>query len=374
MIDICFAGNSSIDFIKQSGKIKKIFGGSASSNKNIAIISNLHHDIKNLLESKNIKLYGNVYDKITTFGINEELNTCDFINKVDNDIRINNNIIIDYLHISFRKGVDVDYILNNKKIKYKHLSIDVMSHSVKEFIPMIKKYINKINIIFCNNDEYQVIKEYINDTSIVVITNEDRPVIVIQNDRNDCYNIPQNIVPISTTGAGDTFIGGFLAKYSENKMVNEAVIEGIKNASYSITKYGPIDMCNYFNIGCESFEIPKNIIVIGNSCSGKTTFIDFFKKYFNIYTDIDDLKPLLEMFIIDDISSKYDLEKLKKLENKLVYMKDIYNTYIANYPNIKHYSRISKNGNGHDIINPDLWDIILKKSMVYSKNNNINIK
>ena len=311
MIDICFVGNSSIDFIKQSGKSKRLFGGSAlysslscrcSSNKNIAIISNVNHDIKNLLESKNIKLYGNVYDKITSFKIDEKLNTCDFINKVNNNIRLNNSICIDYLHISFRKGVDVDYILNNKNIKYRHLSIDVMSHSVKEFIPMIKKYIDRINIIFCNNDEYQVIKEYINDVSMIVITNQDRPVLVIQKDRNDCYNVPQNIAPISTTGAGDTFIGGFLAIYSENKKVDEAVAEGIKNASYSITRYGPIDIDNDFNFKNKSYEIPKNIIVIGNSCSGKTTFIDYFKKHFNIYTDIDDLKPLLEMFMIDVIS------------------------------------------------------------------------
>ena len=54
--------------------------------------------------------------------------------------------------------------------------------------------------------------------------------------------------------------------------------------------------------------LPKNIIVVGNSCAGKTTFIDFFKSFYNIYTDIDDLAPLLEMFMIDDVSNGKNLD------------------------------------------------------------------
>ena len=96
----------------------------------------------------------------------------------------------------------------------------------------------------------------------------------------------------------------------------------------------------------------------------------FLKEKYNIYTDIDDLSPLLEMFEIDDISSKGNLNYLKSFESKIYYMKDIYQEYIKDFPNINHYSLKAKNGNGHDIINPILWDIILEKAVSFNKEKN----
>ena len=51
-------------------------------------------------------------------------------------------------------------------------------------------------------------------------------------------------------------------------------------------------------------------------------------------------------------------------------MDNIYNEYIANYDNINHYTKKSFDGNGHDIIRPILWDMILEKavSVLHSKN------
>ena len=171
-------------------------------------------------------------------------------------------------------------------------------------------------------------------------------------------------------GAGDSFIGGFLAEYSKNQNLNSAINKGIANASYSVTKFGPIDISYRNNETFKNGILPKNIIVVGNSCAGKTTFIDFFKSFYNIYTDIDDLAPLLEMFMIDDVSSGKNLDDFINLKNKLIFMKDIYNHYLNNFSNIEHYSVIAKNGKGHDIINPDLWDIILKRSVGVLKNEN----
>ena len=76
------------------------------------------------------------------------------------------------------------------------------------------------------------------------------------------------------------------------------------------------------------------------------------------------------MFMIDDVSNGKKLDDFINLKNKLVFMKDIYNHYLNNFSNIEHYSVIAKNGEGHDIINPDLWDIILKRSVGVLKNEN----
>lgn len=205
---------------------------------------------------------------------------------------------------------------------------------------------------------------------LTIITNQDKPVIAVNKEENIYFNVPQNISTISSTGAGDSFIGGFLAEYSKNQNLNSAINKGIANASYSVTKFGPIDISYRNNETFKNGILPKNIIVVGNSCAGKTTFIDFFKSFYNIYTDIDDLAPLLEMFMIDDVSSGKNLDDFINLKNKLIFMKDIYNHYLNNFSNIEHYSVIAKNGEGHDIINPDLWDIILKRSVGVLKNEN----
>ena len=381
MMDVCFAGNSSIDIISNSRGTKKVFGGSAVysafscrsvSNKNIGIISNVNKELKAILEDKRIELFGNVFDEINTFSINEDFGTCKFLNMVNNSIELKQELDVDYLHISFRKGVDVDSILNNSQLKYNHLSIDVMIHSIDSVIESIKKYIKKIDLIFCNSEEYQILKDIIIELPTVIVTNQDKPVVVIENDKNSCYSVPQGVNVTSSTGAGDTFIGGFLAEYSNNCNFEKAINKGIENASNSVVDFGPINHVPVYNYITSVSELPKNIIVIGNSCAGKTTFIDYFKSLYNIYTDIDDLAPLLEMFMIDDVSSSNDLNELKELRNKLLFMKDIHEQYIASFPNIDHYSIIAKNGSGHDIIKPELWDIILEKSVkILKKDNNI---
>ena len=379
MIDLCFVGNSSIDLIKNENGNEETFGGSAIysslscrsiSDKSIGIISNVDNNLKKLLDSKQIYLFGKVVDEINTFEIDESLGTCNFIKQSNNDILIDEDIEVNYLHVSFRKGVNIDNVLNNPKIRYNHLSIDVMIHSIDSFIEMIEKYIDKIDIIFCNNEEYQVLKKHFNNLPLTIITNQDKPVIAVNKEKNIYFNVPQNISTVSSTGAGDSFIGGFLAEYSKNQNLNSAINTAIANASHSITKFGPIDISYRNNDIFKNGILPKNIIVVGNSCAGKTTFIDFFKSFYNIYTDIDDLAPLLEMFMIDDVSNGKNLDDLINLKNKLIFMKDIYNHYLNNFSNIEHYSVIAKNGEGHDIINPDLWDIILKRSVGVLKNEN----
>ena len=65
MIDICFVGNSSIDYISTINGQYKTYGGSAiysslscrtCSDKNIAIISNVNKELNNLLRHYAIAL------------------------------------------------------------------------------------------------------------------------------------------------------------------------------------------------------------------------------------------------------------------------------------------------------------------------------
>ncbi|MEG1142289.1 MAG: hypothetical protein RSE41_07595, partial [Clostridia bacterium] len=176
MIDLCFAGNSSIDFINNEiyclggSAIYSSLSARTSTKKNISVISNVNDEIFNVLKNRKINLIGNVVEDITQFNIDEINGTCQGANYNSEDILINEKLNINHLHISFRKGVNIENILDNKLISYKTLSIDVMIHSVNEYIKYIQKYKNKINIIFCNSTEFNIIKEYIDDIPIKVIT------------------------------------------------------------------------------------------------------------------------------------------------------------------------------------------------------------
>ena len=169
MIDLCYVGNSSNDRIVLNDGIHNALGGSCiyssfssrtSFDGRIAIISKIDNNIKSQLEEKQIEFYGTVVDKMTEFIIDESKSTCktQFYNM--DTINLDRKIHINHLHISLRKGVDVLSILENKLLNYNYLSVDVMIHSVVDFIPIIEKYASKIEVLFCNVKEYNILKKY----------------------------------------------------------------------------------------------------------------------------------------------------------------------------------------------------------------------
>ncbi len=167
-------------------------------------------------------------------------------------------------------------------------------------------------------------------------------------------------------------VGGFLSKYIINQDIDESISQGTYNASKSIENIGSllsIESC--IDKTTKSTLLPNNIIVIGNSCAGKTTFIDYFKKYYNIYSDIDDLEPLLEAFMLDDLLYQNKIEEFKKIKNELKYVNKIWEEYNDNINSINHYTKPANLGNGHDIIRPILWDYIIQMAVVNPETHNI---
>lgn len=167
-------------------------------------------------------------------------------------------------------------------------------------------------------------------------------------------------------------VGGFLSKYIINQDIDESISQGTYNASKSIENIGPllsIESC--IDKTTKSTLLPNNIIVIGNSCAGKTTFIDYFKKYYNIYSDIDDLEPLLEAFMLDDLLYQNKIEEFKKIKNEIKYVNKIWEEYNDNINSINHYTKPANLGNGHDIIRPILWDYIIQMAIVNPETHNI---
>lgn len=381
MIDLCYVGNSSNDKIVVNNETYNTLGGSCiyssfssrtSFDGEIAIISKVDSDTNLLLKEKQIEFYGTIVDRMTEFIIDESKSTCESQFYNTDIIKLETKIDVNHLHVSLRKGVDVQSILENKLLNYNHLSVDVMIHSVVDFIPIIEKYTSKIEILFCNVNEYNIIKKYVKDIPLVIVTNENKPVIAITPTNTISYNVMNNYNIKSTTGAGDSFIGGFLSKYIINQDIDESISQGIYNSSKSIENIGPLlSIQSCIDNTTKSKLLPNNIIVIGNSCAGKTTFIDYFKNYYNIYSDIDDLAPLLETFMLDDLLYQNKIEEFKKIKNELKYINKIWEEYNDNINSIIHYTKPAKLGDGHDIIRPILWDYIIQMAVVNSETHNI---
>ncbi len=383
MIDICFVGNSSLDDIKRDGKSTKVYGGSAIysafsfrcfSNKSVSIISSVNSELNNQLGKQNIHVLGGTITNMTSFKIDESQNTCIGTNYSKDNFKMGKVIEVEHLHISFRKGVNIEKILDKDKIKYRTLSIDVMIHSIKECIPYITKHIKKIDILFCNQEEYKILKNYVVQIPIKIITSGQKPVILIDNNFCYAFNTIATSRIVSTTGAGDSLIGGFLSEFIDSHNTKKSLSRGISCASEAIKKMGPITKIRFSKQKNSYKLLPSHIIVLGNSCSGKTTFIKSLRSIYDIYENIDDLKPLLEMFLIDDISYNHTKEKFRTIENKLEYMEEIYHSYLTNFNNIEHYTEKSENGHGYNIIKPILWDLILKKALSKSKGRNVIIE
>ena len=376
---ITYVGNISKDnIITENKKNETSIGGSAvyssfatkyiDSNIDVGIIGNASKKYVEILEKNNIAFLGKTTIDNTEFFIDELKGTC--IGKNYSNISFDDDLKTNHLHISFRKGIDVDSIIQNSKVVFDSLSVDVMIHSVNEYVEKIKKYKDIINILFCNLDEYRVLQEYIKEIPIVIVTNNKNPVIIRQNEKFFIANIEECKNIISDTGAGDSFIGGFLGGYLKNKDLYRAVNSGIYSSNLSLNNIGPlkIEKNNIKKKKTKLLKLPDNIIVIGNSCAGKTTFVNEFNKYFDVYTSIDDLAPLQEVFYIDDkLKENKELIFDKDFESRIKYCKDIIEQYKKEYPNIEFYTSLGVDGKGHDIVKPILWDKILEYAL---KNNN----
>lgn len=381
-MNIIYAGNISNDRIKiRDGEEFVSIGGSAiysafstkfiDSTYEVGIIGNTIEENVKYIKENNITFIGNIIKRSLKFDIDELNGTCigENYNIVSNPR--NRKIVTEHLHVSFRKGIDIKNIIET--ISFKTLSVDVMIHSVDKMIHYIKKYENKIDILFCNMSEFLKIKEIIKKIPLIVITNSKYPLLIKENNNIYTMNIKKSKKLLSDTGAGDSFIGGFLSKYLKEKNLLEATNYGVYAATLSIEEIGPLRIKKKkkkFKMK-RMMKLPNNLIVIGNSCAGKSTFVRIFEKYYNLYINIDDYGPLLEIFKLDDkIRQDKTIVLNKEIEKNINYCSEIIEEYRRDYPDIKYYTKISENLKGHEILRPILWDLILEYSLKKEKEGN----
>ncbi len=384
MYDIIFVGNSSIDQLLSIKKSGKYIGGGAiyssfaskfcDKNLKIAVLSSIGSDIKPTVFSKvNIDFIGKVNDgKSNTFIIDEINDTC--FNPYKNYLITTSpkkKYETKWLHVSFRKGIDINSILDDSCIHYSTLSVDVTHFSLQYTIPLLRKHKKQIKYIFCNMKEYLILKKNKIDCPQMIITNEGKNINYINNSILSQIHLiqkPKGDI-LSTTGLGDTFIGGVISKLVKGKNIYDSIYTGAALSFIALNFIGATCTNKYsykdFLIQIDKIKkinsFPQLIIVIGNSCSGKSTFVEFLNKVTsNAYNNYDDFQALNEVFNMDTLLWNNNIDGFNKYTNQIKFSHNIKKEYINNHFKREFLYTTPTNDGGHKIIKLSLWDKIIE--------------
>ncbi|XP_017768210.1 PREDICTED: adenosine kinase 2-like [Nicrophorus vespilloides] len=128
------------------------------------------------------------------------------------------------------------------------------SYLVESYKDAVKEFVEASDILFGNLDEFECLmknngkndfvsyaKELVNGTSkMVVITNGSEKVQCVEASRATEFQVPtlQNSKVVDTTGAGDSFVSGFLYGYMQKKDMLTCVKWGCQTAQQVIQYIG----------------------------------------------------------------------------------------------------------------------------------------
>ncbi len=309
IFDIVSIGNISIDTIKVESNGKKIVpGGGAASfltaasvfNQRCGLVSRIGKDfpaewlfelaergidirgVKNQDKSCKFEL---VYDEAGKMKKFSESNNCEYGLSVKDVPKVyfsSNHFHLAAAHPSnqskFLKALSE---VNNGTT----ISMSLWPSYESEYNDDFVKLLDKVNILFCNNFEAKIIAKEENIYDAVKKVKKFGPEIVVLTKgakgsaiyyKNEFYLFPAlctNIV--DRTGCGDSFAGGFLAKYLLTKDIEMGGWAGTALSSFTLSKYGswfPIEVCN----GKIEERIERAKEHYKKKAKEKTTLMDFF--------------------------------------------------------------------------------------------------
>ncbi|MFC1612766.1 PfkB family carbohydrate kinase [Patescibacteria group bacterium] len=272
--DLLFVGNISFDKIKNNRNVSRcVIGGSAYicaycanfvSDLSVKICSVIGRDFPlHIIQKKGINIDG--------ICISKELSNIFIVNEKDRTIVFEDHPLkftlqniehTQHVHISCRKGIISPYkCLAN--IRYHSFSIDVMYSSLEENMPEIVKCMKLVDMLFLNNYEYAILNRCLGDKienvfpRILIFITQGEKGIIIKKELNSVYlsgiKIRDKEKIVSTTGAGDAFIGGFLGSYCYSASFIESLAIGVSVARLAVQEFGvshiakkKLNLENYF--------------------------------------------------------------------------------------------------------------------------------
>lgn len=250
------------------------------------------------------------------------------------------------IHISLWTWVDYKGEIV-KGSKDRIISIDLIHSDIQKQHQEISSIASCLNYIFINEDQYWFLKENIplfslNPHIILLILSDNEGVEIISKwEKNKLSPVFSDEIEIrSSMWAKDVFIWAFL--WLKKSWFD--IVESVKLASLlsqkSMTDYGVDHLI-------KPLRRPKIILIVWPSGAGKTTFTNTINEE---YECLNDLYPLKEVFLIDGS------EEISKIdENSILYFKD----YLTKRKWWSNSIFSQFNGDGYDILEPEVWDEIL---------------
>lgn len=246
------------------------------------------------------------------------------------------------LHMNF----DIYFERGNTKIKNYNLKSAYLWNS--KIFDNISDYINYFDYLFIKFDDFNNFKKFfrsnITNKNIKFIIFSSNNIKILDSDFKIVYKIKKNINLLhlecyiwNFLGAKNLWLADIESVYLSNNLCKE-ILKLWFSSFYK--KYKSLNSFNFF--------------IIWPSGWWKTTFVKSVSEIIdsNVYNDLNILK---EVFKID--SSNVD----EIDENEIIYFRDYYN-------NIKKWLIKNKytkyNWDGFDILNPDIWDIIIVNTII----------
>lgn len=257
MNDLLFIGNISFDKITNlNGQFKKVVGGSAFNSAycarqvseiKIGVYSVVGNDFPlRILQKNQINFEGLqiIEEPSNTFLIDEKAETVLF-EKDPLVLNLIQKIETKHLHVSCRKGINncLNYL---KNISHTSSSIDVYYTSLEEKFEDIISCISSTEILFLNKMEYEMLSKMLGSQLnilfpqlLIIKTEDEKGIEIMKNNHQKHFGAirrEENVV--SSTGAGDSFIGGFLGAYCSAQPISSCLAFGIASATLSIQGFG----------------------------------------------------------------------------------------------------------------------------------------
>ena len=273
-MNLLIIGSIALDSVENPfGKVEEVLGGSAvyasiaasCFSKNISIVGVIGNDFPNeyleLLKTKNIDIKGVKIANGKTFrwkGKYENLNEAitlqtslnvfaNFSPKIPEKQKLSKYILLENI------DPDLQISVIDQLKKPKIIAADTMNFWIKSKNKSLKKLLKRIDILFINEDEIRMLTDSASIFDAAEKTFKIGPkIIVIKRGEYGSITIAKNFlffVPvfplknaIDTTGAGDSFAGGFMGFLTSEKKLDEqtlkkAALYGTITASFDIESF-----------------------------------------------------------------------------------------------------------------------------------------
>lgn len=258
--DLIVVGNISQDIASYGGTSRRFFWGGAGLNISVTaaqfgkrprLISVVGEEALNVLsqlkEHVDISLVKMLSGKTCRFeiqysrdgtlqNINCNFGVASFLNQYFQTI----DLPLSHYHVSCRQPLNPKKILQRIAEKAFPFSLDFILSSAQQQMAKAKKWIQHAKYVFVNFQEFEILQSFydIRDIQTIVVTSDRHPIRVFKSGREVLRQSHPMKKFCDVTGAGDVFIGTFLASQLKGEALYKSIEKAISIAQKSLDSLG----------------------------------------------------------------------------------------------------------------------------------------